>query len=521
MSVVTTKHRVVPMSSKKQAHVHSCRYDDDTISDASTADLMGEADAALSVTPNEIKTVDLSAYLVPDGELYPHSAVKSTPPSLETQDTALDEDDRELSDLLDYLNDLGFDSPRSVNNVLEARHSHRQTPNPRGSADAAAAAPMTSNRNVATQTPAQRGKIFRDRSNQTWPVGAKKIFQSSESPRQQSTVEESARKRHVSLGSETPMSSNLQAQPDLLSNKGCNEEHGNNRSELELDLSLEELLEETTDKMLSPRTVWQFSEEEWERLEKVQRMAEILLREAEHERDSARRWAQSVRESVQQWVEEQRALMEEARVYSSDVVQLKATCEALNRLQLEMDEVTSHHDKVKQTLKVVIQRQADTIKVLEAKLHDKAEASAPTLKSPNQSTMRSDLHTPIKSMRAPRISLSPHVGRERDKRPISKVPYPISEFDPVTPTKHDCLLNSVPSPVSMTITPRTQRARTTLADGGKLVVYRNGTEKETRPDGTCVIRFPNGDVRCTLGSKASIGIVAYYHAKEKVIVWCC
>jgi hypothetical protein len=53
-------------------------------------------------------------------------------------------------------------------------------------------------------------------------------------------------------------------------------------------------------------------------------------------------------------------------------------------------------------------------------------------------------------------------------------------------------------------------------DGGKLVVYRNGTEIETRPDGTVVIRFPNGDVKCTLGNDKTAGIVAYYHAKENV-----
>jgi hypothetical protein len=89
-------------------------------------------------------------------------------------------------------------------------------------------------------------------------------------------------------------------------------------------------------------------------------------------------------------------------------------------------------------------------------------------------------------------------------------------IDPITPTKHDALPHSVPSPVSMTITPRTQRARTTLVYGAKLVVYRNGSEKETRPDGTCIIRFPNGDVKCTLGGEGTTGIVAYYHAKEKV-----
>jgi hypothetical protein len=85
--------------------------------------------------------------------------------------------------------------------------------------------------------------------------------------------------------------------------------------------------------------------------------------------------------------------------------------------------------------------------------------------------------------------------------------------NPIAPTEDAALPYSIPSSESMSFTPRTQRARTSLVDGGKLVFYRNGTEKETRPDGTCVIRFPNGDIKCTSESEFT---VAYYHAKERV-----
>jgi hypothetical protein len=86
-------------------------------------------------------------------------------------------------------------------------------------------------------------------------------------------------------------------------------------------------------------------------------------------------------------------------------------------------------------------------------------------------------------------------------------------MDPITPTEDAALPDSIPSPESVSFTPRTQRAWTLLVDGGKLVFYRNGTEKETRPDGTCVIRFPNGDIKCTSESESTM---AYCHAKERV-----
>jgi len=508
----------IPMSSRK--HSRKYRSNDDTFSDADTADLIGEADAVLSNTP--CKPMDLSAYLVPEDERQPlHSAAKTTPASLETQDDVpLDEDIHEISDLLEYLKELGFDSPRSL---LES-HSHRTTPNH------PSATPMPLNRdtrNTRVQTPANR-KILSDNNNQTWPAGQKSIFRSSakqETPRKQAatTVDGTTDKQETSRTHQEPIIiSQAHVEVNEVPGKPYNDENDDDHGQGEWDVSLEELLEETANAMLSPRKTWQFSEEEWERLEKVQQMAEFLLREAEHERESARRWARSVHESVLVWVEEQRALNEvHADSLANDKVQLKMTREALHRLKLEMETATTHHGTVREKLNAVIQRQADTIKVLEAKLQDKAaaEATAPAVNTPLRSVPRA--RTPISSTRVPRVSLSPTAGRPLDKQMVADASSPISNIDPITPTKHDALPDSVPSPMSMTVTPRIQRARTSLVDGGKLIMYRNGTEKETRPDGTCIIRFPNGDVKCTLGSETTAGIVAYYHAKEQVCMCCC
>lgn len=513
-----------PLTSRKH-YFHG--NNDDTFSDTDTDNLMGEANAVLSVTPNA--TADLSAYLVPDERQSSSPVlVKTTPASLDTQDIdGLEEDSGEISELLDYLNDLGFDSPRSL---LEA-HSHRkQTPHTRlDVSTTAAATPRTLNR-TAVQTPVQRS-VLRERNNQTWPAGAKNILRSSSTSKstlpKQSTPSEGTTnndKRHITFSSSPPVSQRLQSYAKTktsIPEQEYNDENTNNiRSELDLDASLEELLEETASAMLSPRKTWQFSEEEWQRLEKVQQMAGILLREAEHERESARRWARSVHESVELWVEEQRALVEtHSDSLTSDKAQLKVARDALYRLKMEMEASENHHGVVKEKLMAIIQRQADTIKDLETKLQarDKADTKASTFMSPPRVSVKNTL-TPAASIRPSRISLSPTIGQQRAKHVESTTaaPSPISVIDPITPTKHDALPDSVPTPMSMTVTPRTQRARAALVDGGKLVVYRNGTEKETRPDGTCIIRFPNGDVKCTLGGDNTIGIVAYYHATEKV-----
>lgn len=506
---------IAPLSSRKQTFV----CDNDCLSNADISDLMDKADAILSVTPNanNNKTVDLSAYLVPDMSLSsPLSLVTKTPDSLETQKIVMEEDSRELSNLLEYLNDLGFDPSRSIPEA----HSHREHTSHEPRVGSTARAPMTPNRDshrsTSIRTPAQRS-VLRERSNHTWPTGAKRIVRSTsrkETPEKQiSSLERKADKRHITFSSSPPVSKRF--------NSHDVDEIANNHSEFDLDASLDELLEETVNAIMSPQKTWQFTEEEWQRLEKVQQMAEMCLREAEHERESARRWARSVHESVRIWVEEQQALAEtQSNSLTSDKAQLEVTRDALHRLKLEMEAAANHHDVVKEKLMAVIQQQADTIKNLEGKLkahENSADIKASTSISPSRVPTASTTHILTASIRVPRISLSPTVGHELlEKQMEGTAPSPVSVIDPITPTKDDGLPHSVPSPMSMTVTPRTQRARATLADGEKLVVYRNGTEKETRPDGTCIIRFPNGDVKCTLGSDATIGIVAYYHAKEKV-----
>jgi hypothetical protein len=87
------------------------------------ADLIGEADAALSSTPSQ-NHMDLSTYLV---QQYAQTDTKNTPVSLEAQQVPFDQESREVSALLDYLNDLSIDSP-----LRRTVDSPNRAPDPRG-----------------------------------------------------------------------------------------------------------------------------------------------------------------------------------------------------------------------------------------------------------------------------------------------------------------------------------------------------------------------------------------------------
>lgn len=475
--------------------------DDHSQSDSDMADLIGVADSALFSTPSR-NPMDISAYLIPD-EPQAQTVTKNTPVSLESVGMPFDEESREVSALLDYLNDLALNCP--LRRAVDAFH---RAPDPSGA--------LASTGDMTTSTPASRAIPLRapaplstlrdrDRLTHTWSSGVKPTF------RYLKTLERVAPQRTKAREGASGTSHRLstsRTESTMESSPGEETKCVNveDRDELELDHSLQELLEMSVDATSPQKQTREFSEEEWQRLEQVQQMAEVLLREAEYERESVRAWSKNMQEYVARWVLEQRAL-EEARVRAGED-ELKAMRDALNRLQRDTEDAASHHELVKQKLQAVIQQQADKISILEEKLKV-AEKSALVLKTPHEAITR---HTLRSSLRTSRISLSPTWEKCRVERQAN-VPSPVTVMDPITPTRDAALPDSIPSPESMSFTPRIQRARSSLLDGGKLVFYRNGTEKETRPDGTCVIRFPNGDVKCTLESESA---VAYFHAKEKV-----
>jgi hypothetical protein len=168
--------------------------DDHSQSDSHMADLIGEADAALSSTPSQ-NHMDLSTYLVPYHEPRavrgPQTDTKNTPVSLESQHVPFDLESREVSALLDYLNDLSIDSP-----LRRTVDSPNRAPDPRGALRSGECCDMTTAtpaiRVIQMLTPAQRTTL-RDRLNQTSLSGMKPTFKDFKSleratPRQTKAV---------------------------------------------------------------------------------------------------------------------------------------------------------------------------------------------------------------------------------------------------------------------------------------------------------------------------------------------
>ncbi|CAN0590540.1 unnamed protein product, partial [Ectocarpus sp. 12 AP-2014] len=51
-----------------------------------------------------------------------------------------------------------------------------------------------------------------------------------------------------------------------------------------------------------------------------------------------------------------------------------------------------------------------------------------------------------------------------------------------------------------------------LRDGRRVILFANGTQKETLPDGGCVVRFANGDLKRVEGET---GVVIYTYAAAR------
>jgi hypothetical protein len=68
-----------------------------------------------------------------------------------------------------------------------------------------------------------------------------------------------------------------------------------------------------------------------------------------------------------------------------------------------------------------------------------------------------------------------------------------------------------PTEVSV-MPPGASRVEEDLPDGGKLIRYKNGTEKRTDKAGNSTVRFLNGD---TKSSNLTSGAVVYYYAEAK------
>ncbi|KAL3924825.1 MAG: hypothetical protein SGILL_000810 [Bacillariaceae sp.] len=253
--------------------------------------------------------------------------------------------------------------------------------------------------------------------------------------------------------------------------------------------------------MITPKTK-SFSPEN---AKKLLQTAVDTLKDARHERNSARVWAQEIKESVEQWVEEQRQIIRtesvsvaatsHAAVSTASSVQVQRLESSIHLLQNEISRSITFRSDNDRKLEELLLRQEVQIASLTSELND--------VKSHLTQVLRTDGATSPSSMK-------------------HKAP-PVTIANPPRYSSTPKSLGSSRWSEASVASSRTNRSRARTPSGGHVVSYGNGVTKEIHPDGTTVTRFVNGDVETRFGDIAtpkrgsSKAIVAYFHAKEGVL----
>lgn len=195
---------------------------------------------------------------------------------------------------------------------------------------------------------------------------------------------------------------------------------------------------------------------------KLLRTAVSTLQDARAERESARKWAQSMKGAVSKWAQEQRKLVRcETMASEESLYNLE---QAIRQLQTEIQSSNQHRKSTEEGLRQLMLGQQDKIHALTLQM----------------------------------ASMEKAMGEGRRTQSSAK--------------KAPLFVNKTPKGSSNSTASSRVRRRT--FDGGHVIVYGNGVRKEVHKDGTSVIRFANGDVETKF---AESGTVAYFHAEDRVM----
>ena len=186
------------------------------------------------------------------------------------------------------------------------------------------------------------------------------------------------------------------------------------------------------------------------------------LQDARAERESARKWAQSMKGAVSKWAQEQRKLVRcETMASEESLYNLE---QAIRQLQTEIQSSNQHRKSTEEGLRQLMLGQQDKIHALTLQM----------------------------------ASMEKAMGEGRRTQSSAK--------------KAPLFVNKTPKGSSNSTASSRVRRRT--FDGGHVIVYGNGVRKEVHKDGTSVIRFANGDVETKF---AESGTAAYFHAEDRVM----
>lgn len=181
----------------------------------------------------------------------------------------------------------------------------------------------------------------------------------------------------------------------------------------------------------------------------------LWRQQAREERAEARAWASKMRQAVQTWMQHQKE-------------------STVTKLQHELQTSLQHYVKVEAQLHEIIQSQQERIEELERELL--SQQQQPPQPRPRPAPIRTTTPT-------------------------------ANDPDLITPRSTDTVEPKKPPVHPMTYQPKKKHTN----NNSRVTHYRNGTIKETFPDGTVVLKFRNGDVQ-TIASHAQ----TYYFAASKV-----
>ena len=230
---------------------------------------------------------------------------------------------------------------------------------------------------------------------------------------------------------------------------------------------------------------------------KLLRTAVSALHDARAERESARQWAIAMKQAVNKWVEEQRRLVNTettTRIGALEAheAQIQTQAASLSKLERSIQSVYEEIVSSNETRHSTEKRLQRILLSQQDKIHELGQQLSSIEQTVTEQGTRSSMASPraddvTGQLPSPKETVIPHFV---DKTPGTK--------------------NTGSSQTSSSST----RIKRRTKDGGHLIAYSNGVQKEVHPDGTTVIRFVNGDVETKF---AESGTVAYFHKEDLVL----
>lgn len=103
-------------------------------------------------------------------------------------------------------------------------------------------------------------------------------------------------------------------------------------------------------------------------------------------------------------------------------------------------------------------------------------------------------------------------GKSHDHFPIQSYSGTVNRHsNPTVPS----FVISAPPNQSHNATTSSEEGVGVQSSKSRIIIYKNGTQKEVSPDGTMTISFPNGDRKRTYANEKK-GVIVYYYASTKV-----